>query len=62
MANMSYCRFQNTAGDLIDCTEHMDDGDLSDDEKKARTSLIKSCVEIALSFGHEVGQDLDFID
>ena len=25
MANMSYCRFQNTLGDLRDCAEHLHD-------------------------------------
>lgn len=23
MSNMSYCRFQNTAADLLDCVEHL---------------------------------------
>lgn len=34
MSNMSYCRFQNTLGDLGDCYENMDDNDLSKDELK----------------------------
>ena len=40
MANMSYCRFQNTVGDLRDCAEHIHDDDLSEDEQRARKRLI----------------------
>ena len=59
MANMSYCRFQNTLGDLRACLDAMmeavDDEDtapLSGEEAHARKSLIETCVEI-LSFAHE---------
>lgn len=49
--NMSYCRFQNTLLDLIDCKEAIiEDGlsaaDLSADELRARTKLIKECREL----------------
>jgi len=47
MANMSYCRFQNTLQDLKDCWEHIDDEDLSFDEMKARNKLILVCATIA---------------
>ena len=40
MANMSYCRFENTANDLEDCYDHLGDEDLSDSEKRARGKLI----------------------
>lgn len=40
MANMGYCRFQNTAQDLIDCERHITD-DLPSDEHKARELLIE---------------------
>ena len=46
MANMSYCRFQNTANDLDDCYEHIDD-DLGADEAHARERLIDLCRQIA---------------
>ena len=29
MANMSYCRFENTANDLQDCIYAIEDGDVS---------------------------------
>jgi len=53
MANMSYCRFQNTVGDLQDCAEA--DGlyepeTLSDEEQKARRRLIRLCKDIAAEF------------
>lgn len=46
MSNMSYCRFQNTVSDLADCRDHINDDDLSDDEKRARKTLISVCRDI----------------
>lgn len=55
MANMGYCRFQNTANDLADCMEHMDqDDDLSRGEAKARRQIIKMAVDIAAWYEHEL--------
>jgi len=42
MANMSYCRFENTFRDLEDCHEHVDD-DLDGSELRYRTKLIELC-------------------
>lgn len=54
MANMSYCRFENTLADLKDCHESMEDvDDLSDSEKKARRRMIDLCVAIAQEYGDE---------
>jgi hypothetical protein len=47
MANMSYCRFENTLSDLRDCEEHLFDEDLSQDEDRARRRLVELCREIA---------------
>ncbi len=47
MANMSYCRFENTVHDLRDCEEHIADEDLSAEEEAARKRLIKLCQKIA---------------
>jgi hypothetical protein len=45
MANMSYCRFQNTANDLRDCIEHI--GDFIDkDEHNARKRIVEMCKAI----------------
>lgn len=53
MANMSYCRFRNTLQDLRDCYEHMDDEDISSEEKAARTRLLKLCDQIASDYVFE---------
>ena len=45
MGNMSYCRFQNTLGDLRDCYENLGD-DLGPDEDEARDRLVKLCRKI----------------
>ena len=54
MANMSYCRFENTAEDLEDCFDHMDEKDLSDTEVRGRKRIIRMCVDIAIDYGHEI--------
>ena len=41
MANMSYCRFENTLQDLQDCYEHLNDTDISRSEDYARHDLIE---------------------
>ena len=46
MANMSYCRFQNTYLDLLDCANNLGDKDLSDSEKMARKNLLELCKEM----------------
>ena len=54
MSNMSYCRFENTANDLSDCDEHMEDANLSDREKQERLRLIRICCRIASDYEHEI--------
>lgn len=58
MANMSYCRFENTLEDLQDCYDNIDNDNLSLSEKEARKKLIKLCIDIALDYGDEVGQQV----
>lgn len=43
MANMSYCRFQNTLLDLQACFDHIGDNDLSPEERQARRQLVDLC-------------------
>ena len=53
MANMGYCRFQNTVGDLADCEESegmYEPETLSEAEQKARKRLIALCKTIAAEF------------
>ena len=45
MANMSYCRFENTYHDLYDCYEHIFD-QLSENEEHYRDMLVQLCQDI----------------
>jgi hypothetical protein len=57
MANMSYCRFENTLSDLEDCRDALDRGDsLSEREAKKAKALIDLCREIADNY------DDDYVD
>lgn len=57
---MSYCRFQNTRNDLIDCQRHINDNlDDSSDERRARQTLIETCAAILESVGYEVNEPDD---
>ena len=53
---MSYCRFENTLGDLSDCYENMDDSELSGIEEKSRLELIKLCRDIIEDYEHEIDE------
>jgi hypothetical protein len=56
MANMSYCRFENTLADLQDCFDHLDDfdnGELSKSEAHAAYKLIILAAQIAESYGDD---------
>ena len=50
MANMSYCRFENTARDLRDCLQAIENGehidDLSSYEKNGLEDLMSYCEEM----------------
>lgn len=45
MANMSYCRFENTYKDLLDCSANLENLN-SESEKRYRAKLIELCEEI----------------
>lgn len=73
MANMSYCRFENTNRDLNDVQGALDDllagaaedGPLSDDERWAAIRLVKTCQEIVnsvKSFAQRGDDTLDLTD
>lgn len=49
MSNMSYCRFQNTLEDLMDCQEYFDKR-LSGDEMYARRKMLRICKQIAKEY------------
>lgn len=52
MGNMAYCRFHNTAIDLQDCLNHIND-ELEGEEKKARAQLVTICQDIIDAFENE---------
>jgi len=55
MANMSYCRFENTVSDLQDCYDNMDlNGDASEHEQRARTRLLLLCKSIVDDYEGEI--------
>ena len=58
MANMSYCRFENTLSDLEDCYKDMQFGnefsELSLTEQEARNELVALCKKIAEQFDEEL--------
>jgi hypothetical protein len=53
MANMSYCRFENTLADLEDCYHHIH-AEVSAEEERARAALIRLCTRIAEEHGDEI--------
>jgi len=65
MANMSYCRFENTLRDLRDCYDNMDNDNLSKSEFYARKQMIEMCINIANQHDDIVEQEFledDFED
>jgi hypothetical protein len=59
MANMSYCRFENTHCDLRDCYSAMVNEDpISEEEEKWRKRLIDLCIDIAQEFGGLQPEDI----
>ncbi len=47
MSNMSYCRYENTLRDLIDCYDHWNEEPEAEDERKAKTRMLKLIKEMA---------------
>lgn len=57
MANMSYCRFNNTLSDLEDCRDALNEENISSlAEKRKAKRLLAVCREITDNF------DEDYID
>ena len=50
MANMSYCRFENTARDLRDCVQAIENGEHTDDlssyEKNGLEEILSLCEQL----------------
>ena len=57
MANMSYCRFENTYRDLVDCYHNLNE-QLSNREHEYREMLVNICKEIIEDYNPSC-QDMD---
>lgn len=57
MANMSYCRFENTLNDLRDCYYNMDSNDLSETEFHKRKQMIELCKSIVEEYEHLLDEE-----
>lgn len=57
MSNMSYCRFQNTAGDLADCLNYVNVKVDSREEDEARKRLVKLCRQVVEQFDDEPNEE-----
>ncbi len=61
--NMSYCRFENTAGDLRDCLNHFEDELDTESEQTARKEIWQMACKIAeMDFSDEgdFNDDINF--
>jgi hypothetical protein len=65
MANMSYCRFENTFNDLLDCFENISQEAENDRDERARKEMIRFLFE-NIDFIEDLKRELDnpgmFID
>jgi hypothetical protein len=61
MANMSYCRFENTYKDLYECEDALYSGDIAENhtERKYAKKLIALCKKISESFDEDDIEDVD---
>ena len=53
MANMSYCRFENTVADVLDCIDNWNRVE-SDSEKECRKELVNLAKQIVEDYGDDV--------
>ena len=52
MANMHYCRFQNTRNDLDECLDSLrDEEELSDDEARAGKRMLENVFDFFVEVG-----------
>lgn len=58
MANMSYCRFENTLRDLYDCYYNLN-STLSDRERMSRKSLVDLCRSIVDEYDPSVEDEVE---
>jgi hypothetical protein len=61
MANMSYCRFQNTANDLRDCVYAIEGGEYSDGISKSEKRGLEGILELAHQLVNELEYEIEEI-
>jgi len=61
MANMSYCRFQNTANDLRDCVYAIEEGEYSDGISKSEKRGLEGILELAHQLVNELEYEIEEI-
>ena len=65
MANMSYCRFENTLNDLVDCLDNISQEAENERDERARKQMIRFLFE-NIDFIEDLKRELDnpgmFID
>jgi hypothetical protein len=62
MANMSYCRFENTYNDLIDCIENLNQSASNERDERYRIRLIELLIETVESGEAEESLEVEFND
>ena len=61
MANMSYCRMQNTAQDLRDCINAIEEGEYADEISRSEQRGLAEIVELAHQIVNELEYEIDDI-
>jgi hypothetical protein len=62
MANMSYCRFENTYNELIDCMENLNKTAENERDERYRIRLIELMIDIVNSGDAEEALEVEFDD
>lgn len=61
MANMSYCRFENTANDLRDCVYAIEEGEYNNGISKSEKRGLEEIFELAHQLVNELEYDVEEI-
>ena len=61
MSNMSYCRFQNTAQDLEDCIDAIENGEINELSNSEIDALMRltELAETVLNLNEEIEQGIE---
>jgi hypothetical protein len=62
MSNMSYCRFENTYNDLLDCIENLNEPASNERDERYRKRLIELMIDTVESGEAEEAMGVEFND